>query len=82
MKAESGQSKTLKKPTNVSINSDLLKEAKSLNINLSRTLEERLAEIITEKRSQQWLKENKSALESYNERIAKDGEFSKGLRRF
>ena len=32
-----------KKPTNVSINSDLLQKAKSLNINLSATLEHALA---------------------------------------
>lgn len=39
-----------KKPTIVSINSDLLRQAKALHINLSSTLEERLAEMVREAR--------------------------------
>jgi antitoxin CcdA len=71
-----------KKPANVSINSDLLKVAKSLGINLSRTLEQRLLEVITQARREQWLQENKAALDAYNQRIERDGTFSDGLRRF
>ncbi|MAR90076.1 MAG: hypothetical protein CML06_04230 [Pseudomonadales bacterium] len=35
-----------KKPTNVSINSDLLSKAKALKINLSSTLESALIELV------------------------------------
>ena len=35
-----------KKSANLSINADLLQQAKKLNINLSQTLEQHLAEIV------------------------------------
>ncbi len=71
-----------KKSANLSINADLLQQAKQLNINLSQTLELRLAEIVRQAQSEQWLAENSSALEEYNRRIEKRGTFSDGLRRF
>jgi len=71
-----------KKSANLSINADLLQQAKQLNINLSQTLEQRLAEIVRQARSEQWLAENKCALEEYNRRIETRGTFSDGLRRF
>lgn len=71
-----------KKAANLSVNSDLLRQAKELKINLSQALEERLAEIISQRKRQQWLTENREALESYNRRIEDQGVFSDGLRRF
>ncbi len=71
-----------KKATNVSINSDLLKQAKALNINLSKTLEDRLAELLIEERRKTWKAENKDAIDAYNRRIKEKGVFSDGLRRF
>ena len=40
-----------KKPVNVSIDSDLLQQARELKVNLSRVLEERLAAIVREERA-------------------------------
>ena len=71
-----------KKSANLSINADLLQQAKQLNINLSQTLEQHLAEIIRQAQRSQWLAENKNALDDYNRRIEKQGTFSNGLRRF
>ena len=71
-----------KKSANLSINADLLWQAKQLNINLSQTLERHLAEIIRQAQRSQWLAENKSALDEYNRRIELRGTFSDGLRRF
>lgn len=71
-----------KKSANLSINADLLQQAKQLNINLSQTLEQHLAEIIRQARRSQWLAENQNALDTYNRRIEKRGVFSDGLRRF
>ena len=62
-----------KKATNLSINSDLLRQAKELNINLSQTLEQHLAEVVREAKQQRWLAENKDAIAAYNERIERDG---------
>ena len=71
-----------KKSANLSINAELLQQAKRLNINLSQTLELHLAEIVRQAQRDQWLAENKSALEEYNRRVEARGTFSDGLRRF
>lgn len=71
-----------KKSANLSINADLLQQAKQLNINLSQALELQLAEIVRQEKRRLWLAENQGALEEYNRRIEKRGIFSDGLRRF
>lgn len=71
-----------KKPTNVSINSDLLEKAKGLNINLSATLEEALAAHVRAEQRNQWKKENAKAIQAYNSFIEENGVFSDGLRKF
>jgi len=71
-----------KKPTNLSINSDLLQQAKEHHINLSQTLEIRLAEILRDEKRRNWLEENREAVEEYNQRIETHGVFSDGLRQF
>ncbi len=71
-----------KKSANLSINSDLLRQAKELNINLSQTLELQLIAIIRQANQSQWLEENRAALAEYNRRIESNGAFSDGLRRF
>ena len=72
----------LKKAANLSINSDLLQKAKNLHINLSQALEQRLIEMLLEKKRMEWKVENQEAIEDYNRRIEAEGVFSDGLRRF
>jgi antitoxin CcdA len=71
-----------KQSVNVSIDSALLREARAMRLNLSKTLEERLAELVRHTEREQWLKINRGALEDYNKRIEQKGVFSDGLRRF
>lgn len=71
-----------KKAANLSINTDLLNQAKALQINLSATLERALAEVIRDKQRQQWLQENRQSIEDYNQRIEVEGCFSDSLRSF
>ena len=71
-----------KKPTNLSVNSDLLKKAKDLNINLSATLEQALSSQLKAQQAQQWLAENGSAIAAYNKAVDESGVFSDGLRSF
>jgi antitoxin CcdA len=71
-----------KKPANLSINSDLLQQAKERHINLSQALELRLAEILRDEKRRNWLEENREAMEEYNQRIEAHGVFSDGLRQF
>ncbi|HSS06524.1 MAG TPA: type II toxin-antitoxin system CcdA family antitoxin [Rhodanobacteraceae bacterium] len=71
-----------KKPTNLSIRSDLLEQARALDINLSSEFEKHLAEVIRQRRGEQWLKENREAIEAYNRYVEKHGVWSDGLRTF
>lgn len=72
----------LKKPTNVSINSDLLEKSRALNINLSATLEQALVEKLRAEQRDQWLRENSDAMASYNKFIESNGTFSDSVRKF
>jgi antitoxin CcdA len=71
-----------KKSTNLSINSDLLRQARENRINLSKALEQRLFEILLELKRWKWQEENRDAIEAYNRRIEAGGVFSDGLRGF
>jgi len=71
-----------KKPTNVSINSDLLAKAKALKINLSATLEDALIELVSAKQRELWKQENQNAIAAYNQIIEENGTFSDDLRAF
>ncbi len=71
-----------KKPTNVSINSDLLAKAKALKINVSATLETALADIVAARQRELWKEENRSAIEAYNQLVEKAGVAGDGMRSF
>ncbi|MBP7769604.1 MAG: type II toxin-antitoxin system CcdA family antitoxin [Aliarcobacter sp.] len=71
-----------KKATNITINSDLLAKAKKYKINISANVEKILEEIIKQYEIKNWEKENKEAIDSYNQRISEHGVFSDGLRSF
>jgi antitoxin CcdA len=71
-----------KKPTNVSINSDLLQKAKDLKINLSATLELALAEQLRNQQRVEWLRENANAIQTYNQFVETNGTFSDSVRKF
>lgn len=72
----------LKKSVNLSINSDLLRQAKEGHINLSQVQETQLAELLREKKRQQWQEENSEAIEAYNRRLEVNGTFSDDLSHF
>ncbi len=69
-----------KKATNLSVNSDLLKKARGLKINLSATLEQALALQVKSTARDAWLKENKKAIEALNHLTDKNGLFSDSFR--
>jgi antitoxin CcdA len=65
-----------KKATNLSINKELLAEARELKINLSATLEQALTEKVRIERRKQWLQDNHEAIEACNELAEKHGLFA------
>jgi antitoxin CcdA len=71
-----------KRPTNLSVNSDLLRQARALGINLSATLEEALAERLHRRQWDEWLAQHRAQIEAYNREVDERGVFSDGLRSF
>ncbi len=71
-----------KKATNLSINSDLLSKARSLKINLSATLEHALEDELRKTERDNWLKNNKKAINKLNELANNHGLFSDAYRNF
>ncbi|WFE69527.1 type II toxin-antitoxin system CcdA family antitoxin [Thiomicrospira sp. R3] len=71
-----------KKPTNVSVNADLLAKAKRLKINLSATLEQALIKKVQERERQQWRLENADSIQAYNDFVEQQGSFSDSVRKF
>jgi antitoxin CcdA len=74
--------KAAKKACNLSINEDLLRQARELGMNLSQTLEEGIAQRVREAKAEAWRRENKAAIDAYNNHVEKHGVWSDGLRMF
>ena len=55
-----------RKPANLSLDTQLLAEARGLGINLSRAAEAGLRDAVREARAEQWKRENAQALEASN----------------
>jgi antitoxin CcdA len=72
----------VKVPTNLSIRSDLIRLARSLNLNLSQLLEQALEQLLRERARQSWLEQNEDAIDDYNAQVEKRGVFSDGWRKF
>ena len=64
-----------KRAVNLSLDSDLLDEAKSYGLNLSRTVESSLAETLKMERHRRWQAENASALADFDRYIDEHGLF-------
>jgi antitoxin CcdA len=58
--------KEKRKTTTVTLPPSLLAEAKALNINLSRTLENTILSLVKENEAKKWAEENKDVIESMN----------------
>ncbi len=62
-----------RKPTNLSLDAELLSEAKALKVNLSRAAEEGVRSAVAAAKAQRWKAENAAALESSNAYVEKHG---------
>ncbi|MCK4502154.1 MAG: type II toxin-antitoxin system CcdA family antitoxin [Desulfuromonadales bacterium] len=71
-----------KQSANLSIRSDLLRRAKQQNINLSKTLENRLEQLLKARDREEWLRENQEAIDATNLYVESHGLWSDGLRQF
>jgi len=71
-----------KKPTNLSLNSDLLAKTRALNINLSATLEQALKHELAQAEASGWAEDNKVAIKAYNTFVQENGCFGDEFREF
>lgn len=62
-----------KKPTNLSLDAQLLQEAREHGINLSGAAETGLRAAVAKARAEQWKRENAEAIASSNEWVEKNG---------
>ena len=62
-----------RKPTNVSLDAELVAEAREHGINLSRACEAGLAEQVREARKKRWVEENRESIQGWNEWVAEHG---------
>ncbi|MEQ5857980.1 type II toxin-antitoxin system CcdA family antitoxin [Halomonas sp. EF61] len=74
--------RALKKAKNLSTNSDLSKETRRLNVNLSAMSEKALEKKLAESKAEQWQRENSNAIKAYNDAIAEHGCFAEEYRTF
>ena len=69
-----------RKPVNVSLDADLIAQAKALDLNLSRALEEGLRARVKAEQARRWREENAEAIRLSNEELDRNGLWSDGLR--
>jgi antitoxin CcdA len=69
-------------PTNVSLDAALVAEARELGVNISKASVEGLEVAVAKARREQWLRENKTALDSWNAYVESHGLPLGGLRQF
>ena len=65
--------KSLKKATNLTLNTEVLAEAKKLGINLSKTCDAYLESLVKQEKERRWKLENSEFIASYNKTVNEEG---------
>lgn len=64
---------TPKKATNITLSADVLKEAKSLGINISQACDQFLRELVKREQERRWQADNAEFIAAYNTGVERDG---------
>lgn len=67
------EARSVRKAANLSINVDLLGEAKALSVNISRAAEAGIAAAVKAEKERLWKEENREAIESSNRWVEEHG---------
>ena len=62
-----------RRPTNISLDAQMIEDAKELGINISRACEQGLSAEISAERNRRWKEENREAIEASNAYVAEHG---------
>jgi antitoxin CcdA len=68
-----------KRAVNVSVDAEILKVAKEMNVNLSQALERALDDLTAEERARRFYKEHKASIDAHNAHIERNGTLSEAL---
>lgn len=63
----------IRQPANLSIDSNLMREAKGLDVNVSRAAEAGIAEAVAAEKTRLWKLENRATMDAWNEYVEKHG---------
>jgi antitoxin CcdA len=62
----------VRQPADLSIDAQLMKEAKALNVNVSRAAEAGIAEAVAAEKSRLWKLENRATLDAWNDYVERN----------
>jgi antitoxin CcdA len=62
-----------RRATNLTIDVELLEEARSLKVNISRAAESGIADAVKAEKERRWKEENQEALNSWNDYVGEHG---------
>ena len=62
-----------RKSANLSIDTDLLAEAKALKVNVSRAAEAGISDAVRKEKERRWKEENREAIEGWNRWVEENG---------
>ena len=82
MQLAHNETRSKRKPTNVSVRTDLLQIAREVNINLSGMRESCLVDYRKKKREKEWLEKNSKAISDINDFVEEFGLLSDNRRLF
>ncbi|WP_222927034.1 type II toxin-antitoxin system CcdA family antitoxin [Sphingomonas gilva] len=63
----------IRKATNVSLDVDLVRQARELGVNISRACENGLEKQVAKDRAERWREENREAIECWNDYVEEHG---------
>jgi antitoxin CcdA len=63
----------IRQPANLSIDSNLMREAKGLDVNVSRAAEAGIAEAVAAEKTRLWKLENRATMDAWNDYAEKNG---------
>jgi antitoxin CcdA len=64
---------SIRKAANLSIDADVLAEAKALSVNISRAAEAGISDAVRKEKERRWKEENRETLESWNRWVEENG---------
>jgi antitoxin CcdA len=62
----------VRQPANLSIDAQLMKEARALDVNISRAAEAGIAEAVAAEKSRLWKLENRAKLDAWNDYVERN----------